>query len=288
MDRELSRLETELAQSAPTVRSGSGWAALELLRRGEGDCYAGEFARYSQSSIGAEQVAWLQLLREGSFPACQPEEQPSGYQGQAEWIPLLQSAIENGNSDHWHAWLHLGVLYCAVGEWEKAEEAFRTSILRTDNGWARRNLAMVWLRAGRRTEAVEQLRQASMLLPLARIAVECGENLYKMERWQDYAEYYTSLPAEIQANDRMRLMRAFAAAELGELEYALEILNSGIEIKDLREGEPTLSDLWIRIHTYGMLRENPSLKTLDKETLTRRVVEIHPVPAEFDFRVNLD
>lgn len=288
MDRELSRLETELAQSAPTVRSGSGWAALELLRRGEGDCYAGEFARYSQSSIGAEQVAWLQLLREGSFPACQPEEQPSGYQGQAEWIPLLQSAIENGNSDHWHAWLHLGVLYCAVGEWEKAEEAFRTSILRTDNGWARRNLAMVWLRAGRRIEAVEQLRQASMLLPLARIAVECGENLYKMERWQDYAEYYTSLPAEIQANDRMRLMRAFAAAELGELEYALEILNSGIEIKDLREGEPTLSDLWIRIHTYGMLRENPSLKTLDKETLTRRVVEIHPVPAEFDFRVNLD
>jgi hypothetical protein len=69
---------------------------------------------------------------------------------------------------------------------------------------------------------------------------------------------------------------------------SLEILNSGIEIKDLREGEPTLSDLWIRIHTYGMLRENPSLKTLDKETLTRRVVEIHPVPAEFDFRVNLD
>jgi len=288
MDRELKRLETELAQTAPTVRSGSGWAALELLRRGEGDRYPGEYTVYPPSSIGAEQAAWLQLLREGSFPYCRPEEQPSGYQGQAEWIPLLEKAIESGNSDHWHAWLQLGVLYCAVGAWEKAATAFQTSIARTDSGWARRNLAMVWLRAGNREAAVEELRKASMLLPIARIAVECGENLYKMERWQDYADYYAALPPEIQADARMRLMRAFAAAELGELEYALEILNSGIEIKDLREGEPTLAELWIRIHRYSMLREDPSLKELDSETLTARVLERYSVPDQFEFRVNLD
>lgn len=288
MDAELKRLETELAQTATPIRSGSGWAALELMRRGEGECYTGEYARYTQSSIGPEQLAWAQLLRDGSFPYYSPEETPSGYQGQTEWIPLLQKAIASGNSDHWHAWLHLGVLYCAVGEWEKAEEAFKTSIAKTNNGWARRNLAMVWLRAGKQEEAVEELRKASMLLPIARIAVECGEKLYKMERWQDYADYYQTLPAEIQANDRMRLMRAFAATEQGELDYALEILNSGIEIKDLREGEPTLSDLWIRIHTYRMIREDETLKSMDKEALTKKVVEKYPVPAKFDFRVNLD
>lgn len=288
MDAELKRLESELAQTVTPIRSGSGWAALELMRRGEGDCYAGEYARYAESSIGPKQLAWLQLLRDGSFPYCRPEETPSGYQGQAEWIPLLRNAIENGSSDHWHAWLHLGVLYCAVGEWEKAEEAFATSICRTDNGWARRNRAMVWLRAGRQNAAVEELRNASMLLPLAGIAVECGEQLYKAERWQDYAEYYQTLPAEIQANDRMRLMRAFAAAEMGELEYALQILNSGIEIKDLREGEPTLSDLWIRIHMYKMVREDAELKALESGSLIKKVAEKYPVPEKFDFRVNLD
>ena len=118
--------------------------------------------------------------------------------------------------------------------------------------------------------------------------MECGEQLYKAERWQDYAEYYQTLPAEIQANDRMRLMRAFAAAEMGELEYALQILNSGIEIKDLREGEPTLSDLWIRIHMYKMVREDAALKALESGALIKKAAEKYPVPEKFDFRVNLD
>jgi len=288
MDEELKRLEQELAQAVVPVRSGSGWAALELLRRGAGECFEGEYARYTESTIGSQQVAWLQLLREGTFPYYSPEEIPCGYQGQEEWIPLLEKAIAEGKSDHWHAWLHLGVLYCAVGKWEQAEEAFLTSIQRTDNGWTRRNLAMVFMRAERDDEAAEQLRRASMLLPILQIALECGTKLYKMEKWQEYVAYYETLSPEIQAADRIRLMRAFAATELGDLEYAFGVLDSGIEIKDLREGEPTLAELWIRIHMYQMVQADKTLKEMEKGALRELVIQKHPVPAKYEFRANLE
>ena len=155
-----------------------------------------------------------------------------------------------------------------------------TSIRRTNNGWARRNLAMVFLRGGRQKEAEEELYMASMLLPIPQIALEYGRELYKGEQWQKYVTYYQTLPSELQADDRLRMIRAFAAAELGDLDYAMEVLNSGIEIKDLREGEPTLAELWIRIHMYEMTKSDEALNQLDRETIRKIVSEKYPVPAK--------
>jgi tetratricopeptide (TPR) repeat protein len=63
-------------------------------------------------------------------------------------------------------WQNLGQLYCDIGDWERAEKAFRSAIeLDNDNALAHFNLAKVLRAVGKTIEADEEMRLAIKLDP---------------------------------------------------------------------------------------------------------------------------
>jgi hypothetical protein len=69
---------------------------------------------------------------------------------------------------------------------------------------------------------------------------------------------------------RFRLLEARAAALGGDLGHARSILEAGLEVADLREGEVSLSELWRAVH-----RASPGAAGADPD-----------VPFGYDFRLD--
>lgn len=284
LNRELERMREELDAAAPVRFAGSGWAALELLRRKEGDSFPGEKALFEPDSMGEDQAPWRQLLETGSFPAIEPEETPAAYLTQPEWTELLERAVKNG-SDHWHAWYQLGVMYCAQGNGEKGRTAFQTSQNRTPNGWALRCLAVLDAEKGSGREAAKML-EAYRLLPILPLAIECGKTLLKAENFSGYVDFFDSLPLEMQRHGRLQAMRVQAAIELEEFDLALELLTRrNLEVSDMREGEILLSDLWVKL---WMRRVAAREGVPQDDALRARVLKEYPVPERLDFRMKTE
>ena len=62
MDALLAEFHEVLEQEFPVVSDGSGWAALELERRGAENTFSGSNAVIRRESLGKEQEPWLLLF----------------------------------------------------------------------------------------------------------------------------------------------------------------------------------------------------------------------------------
>ncbi|MFV0399834.1 MAG: DUF5107 domain-containing protein [Oscillospiraceae bacterium] len=282
VDGLLKQLDSELTTAWEPVQLGSGWAALELARRGAGDQFGAEIALFAPSSTGAAQAPWLELLHTGSFPDSDPAREPASYLTQAEWIPLLEQAVSTGKSRHWHALYQLGVMYCAAGEFEKAEEAYRESNRLTPNAWSVRGLAMLELLKGDEIAASTGLLEAARQLPILPLAIECGRLLIQAGRYSDFVDFYSELEPALQTHGRLRTMRAHAAVMLDDFGLAHDILRSGLQVADIREGEVLLSDIWIMLYMRKIAKEEGIAQD---DALRERVLREHPIPEELDFRM---
>jgi len=285
LDDELARLSTELDQEMVPVAHGSGWAALELCRRGKGSTFANEKAIFAKESITCEQKPWLTLLETGTFPEFDVTSEPAAYLTQEEWVPMLEAAVKSGKSDHWHAWLQLGVMYCAAFDFDKAKEAFETSFARKANAWAKRNLAALASLKEEHETAANLLLEAVTLQPQLHIATECGRALLSSERYAECAAFCDKLPDEIRLHGRIQVIRAQAATRTGDLDCAKAMLDTDIQVYDIREGEVLLSDVWIELYTKIMAKE----KGVDEASLTQKeVLAVYPIPRKYDFRMRIE
>ena len=289
LDRLLAEAKVEGKATGEPLFSGSGWAALELLRQGKENAFPRESAQFPLDSLGTDQQPWAELLKTGVFPAGDPAKAPAPYLVQDEWMALLEKSVLSGKGANWQSWLQLGVAYYAgSGEkpelLEKAIDAFRRSNAASPNGWALRNLARLLIFSGDKAQAVELMREAAALLPYPKLAVECGRLLLDEKDATGFVRFYDSLGEGLRQNGRLLAFRAEAAIALKDWALAEEILSRDITITDLREGETLLSELWISLH-MAMLREKS--EDMDEEALRAAALEQYPVPAHLDFRMKV-
>ncbi|MGB3376901.1 MAG: DUF5107 domain-containing protein, partial [Microbacterium sp.] len=71
-----------------------------------------------------------------------------------------------------------------------------------------------------------------------------GDALLVAGRAADAHGLIASLPAEVQALGRFRVLAVRAALGSGDRAEAGRLLETGIEVPDIREGELSMSDLW--------------------------------------------
>ncbi|MCL2462680.1 MAG: DUF5107 domain-containing protein, partial [Defluviitaleaceae bacterium] len=283
LDRELAHIRAESARAAEAVRAGSGWGALEAARAAAcGEPFDTGGMVFPKDSISEEQEPWLALLKTGAFPEPSPESEPSSYMTQPEWLALLKSSIDSGKSDHWYAWLQLGVLYFANGQTEEAENAFRVSFERRPNAWALRNTAALLRLRGDLKGSAQKLLSASRLLPQKHIAIECGKALIAAGMYGEFKAFEESLPQELRRHGRIRVNNIEALIHLGELERALTLFEDDLTVNDVREGEILLSDLWILLQRKRVARETGA----DEAAVTAgEALARYPMPGAIDFRM---
>jgi hypothetical protein len=270
------------------LQTGSGWGALEQIRRQANNlpAFAAGSILFSQEDLDDEQGPWLALLRDDAFPELDPEIEPLGYMVQDEWRELLEQSIADGRCQNWAAWYHLGVMRYAIDDVEGARLAWEHSFELHTTPWARRNLALLDQLQGKLASAADgyviACRQRTSLLPLA---AECGAALIQAGRSQDWLDLLPELPEPVRTAGRIRLLEAQAALAVGDFDRVEAIFADPPIVADLREGERSLSQLWFEFHEQRLSVEEG--QPVD-ETLRTRVRRDFPVPQAIDFRMSVE
>ena len=287
LEAELVR-GAEFADRAPAelLHRGSGWGALERLRReAAGELpFCSQGLRFDGDSLGEEQAPWVALLRDGTLPASEPDAAPRSFMVQAEWRALLEQAVRAGRGASWLAWLHLGVMRYYAGERYGALRAWEHSLAQARTPWALRNLAVLAWEEKRFDEAAEWYLAACRMRPtLLPLAVECGRLLIEAGRPRQWIEFLNELPRPIRIAPRIRLLAGQAAVQLEEWETVEALFRDPPRIDDVREGETSLSDLWFDFHE----RRLSAVEHVPRdEALRARVRREFPLPREFDYRLH--
>ena len=297
LDAEFER-GAQVADAPPLeiLQRGSGWGALERLRRqaasqrpsaGSGQapfCSAGLV--FDDAALGEAQAPWIGLLCDGALAASDPEMEPRGFMVQAEWHTLLEEAVSAGRGANWLAWLHLGVMRHYAGDRDGARHAWEQSLAQARTPWAMRNLAVLALEEGRSDEAADLYVAAHRLRPaLLPLAVECGRTLIEVGRSDEWLALLAEMPAPLRAVGRIRLLEAQAALAVGDLKRVERVFADRPVVDDLREGEVSLSHLWFEYHEQ---RLSTTENVLVDDALRARVRRDFPVPQEIDFRMSND
>lgn len=250
------RVETELrvaagwrdCQPGEVLATGSGWGALEELRRAAaGEPPLGTAGTpFGPETLTAAQQPWLSLLRSGELPADGEPAAPILGDG---WPRLLLTTPSG-----WHRELQLALIAHAAGDSPSVHAHVERSLADRRTLWGLRLLAALRQAAGRSRDAADLYAEACRAVPgLRPLVIEAGNALLGAGRAEEALELVASLRDEDRAHGRVKLLEAMAAVAASHPERARAILDAGLVVDDLREGEDTLEQLWQAAHPGAAL-----------------------------------
>lgn len=255
------------------ICSGSGWGALENLRRAQ-DGEPPLCPHLDFGQVGAAQADWVRLLEHGTLAA---EGQgslcpPVSWMLQREWTERVLASADCHEKQ-----LHLAAIALAEGRLRDAGEAVDAALALRVTPTALFLRAQVERLRGDDRAAAGSALEAHRMLPgdvsLARqafaMALRAGMN------GETVAAYETA-PAAVQADGRTAMTYAFALLRRGDTDRAEAVLmrDGGLSVTDIREGEISLTNLYLDI-----ARARATAAGLDFDPAKVRV------PRRFDFRM---
>ena len=260
------------------VYMGSGWGAMENKIR---ETPISSRCRFPESSMDARQHDWMQLLTCGKLPLPEQEAPIASYVVGKFWIDKLEQNLQQT----WYEYNHLGILYYADGQYEKAKAAFRRSIELEENPWALRNLAQMERNIDHNGPEAVKLMEAALALKsdYAPLAIDAATALLSEGMYSRWIEVFNSLSPEIQQNGRLRMMLALCYTKLKDTRKARQIMEDNLIVYDIREGEYALSTVWIELHTVELARQ---LGVSEESLTVGEVLEQYPLPIELDYRMH--
>ncbi len=284
MDGTLQRMQKLKAVPGEMIHCGSGWGALESLRRAaDGESPLSPAFRFPESTLGPGQLPWLSLLQDGRLTSAPPLDTPAGYVTDPGWLARLERSMQAEENRSWFSWMHLGLMRYAANDIPGALQALEASLAMEESPWVLRNLAMLWgNELGELSKALAYMERALVMKNDNRwlwldMAVLC-KNAGLWERW---LALYQTVPAPIRSEGRMKLYTAVALTQLDRLEEAAEYLNARLELPDIQEGEELITHTWFRLYG-GIIRRKTGIT--DPEVLKKRVLEEYPL-GKLDFRM---
>ncbi|NPV48105.1 MAG: DUF5107 domain-containing protein [Armatimonadetes bacterium] len=290
-EEELNRLDAVMGTVSTRLPTrllfrGLGWGALENARCAQCNEPSGipPELPFDQDDLSADQQPWLELLQTGALPPRAAHEEPGQFMVQPEWRALLEASVAAGRSDHWLAWLHLGVMRLEDGDAAGARQAWEESLDRTPTAWAWRNLAVLNRREGNEKAALECYERALAVgVPPVALAVEYAGHLLRNGAMDRLASLLNELPATIRDHERLRLAAGWVALHEKRFGDVRTIL--GQEFATIQEGERSLTDLWFALHEQELAAAEG---VVVDETLKERVRAEFPPPWDIDFRMSVE
>lgn len=243
-----------------TLVQGSGWGALENIRRASaGEAPLSDAALlFSRETLSERQQPWLDLLTgsaKSMWTHC--EEPPRHNVKGGDWALRLEAL-----GDGWLPTYVRGLLAHADQDPTEAALLFERSIVARPSSWALRALALIDLQAGNTDRAADLYLKAHSLSPHTEaLAVETAETLLLAGRPSQALTVLGGGSTARSRPGRVRLLQGQALAQTGETALVRQMLEEGIEVADLREGEDGLHALW------------------------SSVFPADPVPPRYDFRM---
>ena len=112
------------------------------------------------------------------------------------------------------------------------------------------------------------------------LLVNCAEIMLVTENYEEWISIYESAADGLKENGRLKMLSALALNRIGKTEAAQKIINKNFIMPDIKEGEFSLSHLWVEI--YKNLMQSDGFENLSVED----VLDKYPLPYELDFRMH--
>ena len=251
---------------------GSAWGKLENLRRE----YAKQPAICPHLDFGAleeEQMPWLALMEQGSMATNGDMTLPPiSWMLQKEWTEMLEKS-----ADCHEKYLHLAAIYMAERRLRDSAEALDKALQLAKTPIALFLQAQIYRMRDDMASAADTAMEAYALLPtdvsLARQSLALALSAQQHEA---IIKAYETAPASVQGDGRVAMLYAFALLRTHRLAEAEAVLlgNGGLSVTDIREGEVSLTDLYIEIQ-QAKAAQNGVVVERDEVD----------VPRQFDFRM---
>ncbi|WP_396020538.1 DUF5107 domain-containing protein [Arthrobacter sp. ISL-48] len=222
-----------------SIATGSGWGAVESIRRRRRRTPWLEESGtpFGKESITGDQRPWLDLLEGKGFVAADT------FVNGTDWAELLEQCQHNAQ-----AYLHRAFMKHAYGELENARVLYLESLKLQETAQAHRGMALADLSEGRAGEGLEQYVAACALEPAnTALLTEALTAFLAAGNAQGALDLLRQIGHPPTRSGRIGFLEAAALAQVGKREEAAALLNSGVEVADLREGENPISDLWQQV-----------------------------------------
>lgn len=267
------------APPAEILQTGSGWGALEAIRRehsGEAPLAPASVV-FPSSTIGAMQTPWLTLLESNHMP---DDGEVMSWMTQKPWQDMLESIPEKNAQE----WLQLGIMRHVTCDEAGAIAATRASLEKARTTLALRNLAAM-LQCSQdpacQDEIVALLAEACPVeIPFPALHCEYLTALLASERAEEALNHWHALPQTLRTHGRIRLLAAKAAMLAGAFDEAEQLLGADLVVPDIREGERLLSDTWHELQA----RKEAARKNIAVDEACRAYAHKLDLPKHLDFR----
>ena len=251
---------------------GSAWGKLENLRREK----SGETpvcAHLDFGELTGEQMPWLALMEKGTMEQTADKNMPPiSWMLQKEWTAMLEKSAPCHEK-----YLHLAAVSMAQRNLRDADEALTEALALATTPIALFLKAQVYRMKGDVNAAADTAMEATSLLPddvsLCRQALALA---LRAGKYSEIITAYETAPASVQADGRVSMTYAFALLRTGKVTEAETILlrDGGLSVTDIREGEISLTSLYLEIAKAKAAAEGKTLEDADID-----------VPRQFDFRM---
>ena len=261
-----------LAPAKKQICYGSAWGKLENLRREKN----GETPVCAQLDFGEltdEQTPWLSLMEKGTMVQDGDKTLPPvSWMLQKEWTNMLEKS-----SPCHEKYLHLAAVYMAERNLRDADEALTEAMTFAITPVALFLKAQIHRMKEDIPAAADTALEAYRLLPsdvsLARQSLALALRAGKHDA---IITAYETAPAKVQADGRVAMTYAFALLRTNRIAEAEAVLwrDGGLSVTDIREGEVSVTSLYIEIEKAKATQKGITPDTADIE-----------VPRQFDFRM---
>lgn len=255
---------------------GSGWGAIENMVR---EIPVSNVLNFPAESVNDECVEWKTLYEIGCLNIPDKNLPVKSYVKGDIWIEKLKAA-----EDSWYKFNHLGVtIFATNNDLQSAYSAFLKSAELCPNAWAYRNLAQIEKNENKNYEKAvfymeKAIAQKNDYQPLW---VNYAESLFAAENYKKWTEVFEQdIPANLKQNGRLKMMYSLALVKTDRYNEALEIITKDFLMPDIKEGEFSISHIWLEIHRKK-LEESGICNVTDEEIYSK-----YPLPYELDFRMH--
>jgi len=178
--------------------------------------------------------------------------------------------------------LHLGVLYYANNECDKAVEQWQMSAKKKESVFSYRNIGYALNKSNKKDLAIEYYTKAWELDDTdCTVAKEFLNLLLEEKEYDSFKEILEQMPEDIANHPRVLVAKAGYYFLTGNFKQAGILLES-IILPDLREGDTALTDMWFEIQAREIAKEKNISYT--PEILQQAKKELVP-PKQLDFRM---
>lgn len=262
---------------------GSGWGAFEnIIREKQNQEKISKILEFPADSLNDEQEDWLEILEKNKLSEKGTDFPPVSY----ITSPFIKDILEKNISDceNWYSYMQLGVMRYASGDVDGAFDAFEKSVSFKENPWSLRNLAMIYLKEKNDMyNAVEHIKKAVELKPDYRgLLINCAEILVNAEEYAEWLDIFGKLNENLKNDGRLKMMTAICYIRLDKLDKAKEIINEEFVMNDIKEGEFSISKIWVELYKKVLKDEG-----VDSESMSdSEVFNLYPLPKKLDFRMH--